>query len=147
MALAFMAGCAQLEQMVPKPAGDMPDEAARPDNAPPPDARTVDEFDTTTEAERAAAKSGGSAGGGSLLGTSIAALGSASKPGIWVKTPLVSTETRGRVEYPEKGTSAMVDLLPLDGDVSAGSQLSLATMRVLEAPLTGLPEVKIYKVE
>jgi hypothetical protein len=76
------------------------------------------------------------------LGTSIATLGSPTDPGIWLKTPLVSEVSQGRIEY--NGTSVNVELRPSGGAQGAGSQISLAAMRLIEAPLTGLPEVTVY---
>lgn len=113
--------------------------------APPANARTADEFDTTTEEERAAAVQAAQSGGGDRdLGITVASLGAASDPGIWMKTPLVDSPGKGRVEYPAKGTTVAVDLIPLDAEPGSGSQLSLAAMRLLEADLTGLPEVRVF---
>ncbi|PVA07052.1 hypothetical protein [Thalassorhabdomicrobium marinisediminis] len=108
---------------------------------PPPTARTVEQFDTTSAEDRAAATAAPS-GGERRLGTTIASLGSPTDPGIWFKTPLVSQVTQGRVEY--QGTSVNVELRPSGGAAGSGSQISLAAMRLLGAPLTGLPEVTVY---
>lgn len=112
---------------------------------PPKTARTVDDFDTSTEADKTAAKA--QSDDGKDLGVTIASLGAAGEPGFWLKTPLVSESGPGRVAYPAKGTSAKVDLLPLDAEPGAGSRMSLAAMRVLEAPLTGLPEVRVFALK
>lgn len=77
------------------------------------------------------------------LGRTVASLGNASEPGLWLKTPLVKTERSGRVFYPETGKSVAVTLIPIDGPVTAGSRLSLAAMQALGAPLTGLPEIDV----
>ena len=116
----------------------------RPDFPPPPsaNARTVEQFDTTTAEDRAAAVAAAPSGGERRLGTTIASLGSPTDPGIWFKTPLVSDVTQGRVEY--NGNSVNVELRPSGGAVGSGSQISLAAMRLIEAPLTGLPEVTVY---
>lgn len=108
---------------------------------PPPNARTVEQFDTTTAEDRAAAVAPPS-GGERRLGTTIASLGSPGDPGIWFKTPLVSEVTQGRVVY--QGNSVNVELRPSGGAAGSGSQISLAAMRLIEAPLTGLPEVTVY---
>ncbi len=108
---------------------------------PPPTARTVEQFDTTTAEDRAAAVAP-PAGGERRLGTTIASLGSPTDPGIWFKTPLVSEVTQGRVDY--NGKSVNVELRPSGGAAGSGSQISLAAMRLIEAPLTGLPEVTVY---
>ena len=89
----------------------------------------------------------GAAGGETDLGVTIASLGAVAEPGIWLKTPLVQAEARGRVEFPEKGTKVAVDLIPLDAEPGAGSQISLAAMRLLEADLTSLPELRVYRTE
>lgn len=109
---------------------------------PPGGAQTAEALDTTSAAERAEAATVG--GGGAVLGRTIAALGDVAEPGFWLKTPLVRTRTTGKVEFPQTGLSAQVDLLPLDGPPTAGSQISLSAMRLIGAPLTGLPELVVY---
>ncbi len=115
----------------------------RPDLPPPPsaDARTVEQFDTTTQEDRAAAVAP-PASGARAVGTTVASLGSPTDPGIWLKTPLVQSVTQGRVEF--NGTSVNVELRPSGGAPGSGSQISLAAMRLIEAPLTGLPEITVY---
>lgn len=114
----------------------------------PADARTADEFDTTSaeERQRAVAEAAGS-GGETALGITIASLGAVGEPGIWLKTPLVDAPAKGRVEYPEKGTAVAVDLVPLDAAPGAGSQISLAAMRLIEADLTALPELRVFRAD
>lgn len=74
------------------------------------------------------------------LGKVVASLGSPADPGIWIKTPLVSSLVRGRVEVVATGKSANIELRPGDG----GTQISLPAMRLLEIPLTDLPELVLY---
>lgn len=114
---------------------------------PPASARTVEQFDTTTQAERAQAASAVQPTGETALGETIASLGDPSKPGFWLETPLVSSAQKGRVMFPGSGKSAQVDLLPIDGPATAGSRISLATMRLIQAPLTDLPTLKVYAGE
>ncbi|MGJ8622284.1 MAG: D-galactarate dehydratase [Yoonia sp.] len=111
--------------------------------APPPPvtAVTVEDFDTTTQADRVAATTAVAASD-APLGTTIASLGSPTEPGIWLKTPLVTTQTMGRVTY--QGTAINIELRPSGGAPGSGSQISLAAMRLLGAPLTGLPELTIF---
>ena len=78
------------------------------------------------------------------LGSTVASLGDPSKEGFWVKTSLVSAPTSGRVVYVTSGRSVQVELIPLDGPAGGGSQISMAAMRLLDAPLTGLPELVVY---
>ncbi len=109
---------------------------------PPPTARTVEDFDTTTAEDRAEAVVTAPVAGERRLGQTIASLGSPTEPGIWFKTPLVSSVGMGRIEY--NGTSIAVELRPSGGAVGSGSQISLAAMRLIGAPLTGLPEITVY---
>ena len=77
------------------------------------------------------------------LGTTTASLGDPNEPGFWVKTPLVTSPQSGRVVYVNSGRSVQVQLIPA-GSAGGGSQISVAAMRLLEAPLTGLPELVVY---
>lgn len=110
----------------------------------PKEATTAEQFDVTTEAERKAAAEVPAAAEEAARGLTIASLGDPSQPGFWMKTPLVEVQTKGRVVYPGTGKSVQVDLIPIDGTASAGSRLSLAAFRVIEAPLTELPEVEVF---
>ncbi|MBT0956284.1 hypothetical protein IV417_02700 [Alphaproteobacteria bacterium KMM 3653] len=113
--------------------------------APPPvSARTEEQFDTTTAEERAAAAAVPAAPAEKRLGVTIASLGDPTDPGFWAETPLVSTLTQGRLEYPGSGKSVQVELRPISGPAGAGSRVSLPAFRVLEAPLTALPELVVY---
>ncbi|KUF09117.1 hypothetical protein [Pseudoponticoccus marisrubri] len=123
---------------------------ARPESlstapAPNPAARTADEFDTTSDEERAAAAAAPAEPAGERkLGETVASLGDPARPGFWLETPLVSAPAKGRVVYPATGKSAQVDLIPIDGPATAGSRISLAAMRLIEAPLTDLPTLEVY---
>ncbi|MFK7938926.1 MAG: hypothetical protein AB8B82_06075 [Roseovarius sp.] len=115
--------------------------------APPQAARTVEEFDTTTAEQRSDALAEASdAASERDLGLTVASLGSPTEPGFWLKTPLVSAPTKGKVVYPATGKSVAVDLIPIDGPKTAGSRMSLPAMRLIDAPLTGLPEVQVFRV-
>jgi hypothetical protein len=136
-------GCAQLQGFVPggprapsEPAEEVAAIAAAP--APPPGARTAEEFDTTTEAQRAAATSAAPAPE-ERLGQVVASLGDPAAAGIWMETDLVDAPRSGRV-VAEGGSDALVELRPGSG----GARLSLAAMRLLQVPLTGLPTVTVY---
>lgn len=78
------------------------------------------------------------------LGNTVASLGDPGEDGFWLKTPLVSAPTPGRVVYVASGRSVQVELRPLDGAAGGGSEISMAAMRLLDAPLTGLPELVVY---
>ncbi len=107
---------------------------------PPAGARTVDQFDTTTAEQRAAAAA--PVATSRELGTTIASLGNPAEPGFWLKTPLVTSEAPGRVVLGD--ASANVDLIPSGTATGSGSQLSLAAFRLLEVPLTSLPEITVF---
>ena len=125
----------------PRPADAATRVVAKP---PPTSARTVEQFDTTTTAEREAAAEVPSAGGERRLGVTIASLGNPADPGFWAETPLVNSVQQGRLEYPATGKSVQVELRPIESPDGAGSRVSLPAFRVLEAPLTELPELVVY---
>ncbi len=106
-------------------------------------ARRAEDFDATTEEERAAAAATPAVAAEVSLGVTIASLGDATDQGFWVKTPLVTTTTTGRVAA-GNGRSAQVELRPSGGDPTAGSEASLATLRLLEVPLTGLNPLEVF---
>lgn len=149
LAAATLSGCnTPLFAPAAAPAAEPPPAAVTPAAAvvvPPVGARTADEFDTTTAEERAAAVATPAAATETRLGTTIASLGPPAEAGLWLSTGLVTEVAQGRVEYPAAGTSVALELRPSGGAATAGSQISLAAMRLLEAPLTGLPELVVYR--
>lgn len=108
----------------------------------PASARSVASLDASA-AEKAAASRPAAAG--ARLGTTIASLGDATKGGFWIRTPLVQAAGKGRLVDPSTGKSVNVDLIPLPGPVSAGSQVSLPVLTTLGVGLTDLPEVEVYR--
>ncbi|MCF3596008.1 hypothetical protein LZG00_18665 [Rhodobacteraceae bacterium LMO-12] len=150
----LVVGCAQLspQNQMDTPESGQVRPMARPEGGaamrPPASARTVDQFDTTSAAEKTAAKKAAEesqkSGKGKLLGRTVASLGDPTDPGIWIKTPLVSTPSKGRVVYPANGKAVQLDLIPIEGEATGGSRMSLAALRAIEAPLTDLPEVEVY---
>ncbi|NND17561.1 MAG: hypothetical protein HKN98_03185 [Silicimonas sp.] len=139
VASLVVAGCTEMGMQVePVPVdGAVAASGAAP--PPPPTARSVEDFDTTTDAQRVAAASPTT--GGTLLGTTVASLGDATEPGFWIRTPLAKAVGTGRLVYPETGKSVEVELRPTE---SGSSRVSLAALRVLQAPLTGLPMLEVY---
>lgn len=116
-----------------------------PPPPPPPEARTAEQFDTTSAEDRAEALAApADAATERALGTTIASLGDPADPGIWIKTPLVTELTQGRVENPATGKSISLELRPSGGEPGSGSQISLPALRLLEIPLTDLPELAVY---
>ena len=140
---------------VAQPAPDVTADPARPQarpetltntavRRPPVAARTAEEFDTTTAAQRAEAAAAPAPAAERALGTTVASLGDPARPGFWLETPLVDSPAKGRVFFPASGKSAQVDLIPIDGPKTAGSRISLAAMRLIEAPLTDLPTIEVF---
>ncbi len=146
----LLAGCGAIQQMATPaqaPAGVESEAAAvRPVARPRADApQSAESFDTTTAAERAAAAA--PAPQGALrLGTTVASLGDPTEAGFWLKTPLVDAPAPGRVVATGTGQSARVELRPLAAEPGSGSQISLAAMRLIGAPLTGLPEIEVFRL-
>lgn len=140
-----------LDAMVPQAEATEADVAAVPADPvmtsappPPPAAKTVQTLDTTTAEQRAEAAAPATPSATSKsLGTTIATLGSPTEPGFWLKTPLVKTETSGRVTNKANGKSSVVTLIPIDGPATGGSHMSLPAMRLIEASLTDLTEVEV----
>lgn len=105
--------------------------------------RTVEEFDVVSDDEREAAVAAPVAAAGSI-GTTVASLGDPGRSGFWLETPLVSEPTRGSILYRPTGRRLNVDLIPIAGPASGGSRISLSAMRMLDAPLTGLPQIDVF---
>ncbi|MGI1661145.1 hypothetical protein ACRDNQ_02805 [Palleronia sp. KMU-117] len=150
--LPILAGCAQV-RLPPHTGAPAPAAAAAPEPAvapaaiapaPPRAARTAEQFDTTTPEERAAAAARGTAGG-TLLGETVASLGNPAEPGFWLVTPLVASATTGRVVSAATGQAVEVELRPSGGAEGAGSELSLAAIRLLGVPLTDLVVLRVYR--
>lgn len=151
----LLAGCAQMAATTSRPAA-APDPQAMATAtsaatavtrapAPRPAARaTAAQLDTTTPEQRAAA-SRPAASAETRLGTTIASLGDPTQSGFWIRTPLVKEPGMGRLRNPANGKSAQVELLPLDGPASGGSQVSLPALQLLGVSLTDLPMLEVYK--
>ena len=110
--------------------------AMAPDTETPrPEARTGDDPEAAGTGEEAE-------GGGLILGFAVASLGDASVSGLWMETPLVSTEGPGRVVGPD-GRTVAVTLRPSGGGPGSGSRLSLQAMQALGIDLAALPTVTV----
>lgn len=147
--LLALAGCSTpsfqglFGPVVPPPvAAPAPTLDATPPPPPPQNAVTVEQFDTTTQEDRDAAVVAETPAADQALGVTVASLGPPAEPGIWLKTSLVTVLTTGRVEY--QGKTINIELRPSGGAAGSGSQISLAAMRLIEAPLTSLPELTVF---
>ena len=101
-------------------------------------------LNTTSPSERAAAAATTKTAQ-IKLGTTIASLGDPSQPGFWIKTPLIDTNAQGRIVNPANGKSAKVQLIPLGGAPSGGSQVSLPALQLIGVSLTDLPMIEVYR--
>ncbi|NBB98724.1 MAG: D-galactarate dehydratase [Alphaproteobacteria bacterium] len=105
--------------------------------------RSADALDTTTPRERAQAQSPAN-GDGARLGETLASLGRPTEQGFWLRTGLVTRVTQGRVERADGAGAVRVELRPSGNAPGAGSQLSLAAFRALQAPLTELLPLQVF---
>lgn len=137
MLLAFPTGYAVTpEADVPAHANDVLADASL--SLPPETARSIEEFDTTSDVQRREAADASE--GGVLLGQDVVTLGDPARPGFWVQTALVDAETSGRAELLGAGGGAEVALVPTDGS----GRISLAALRVLDVSFTDLVEEGVY---
>lgn len=82
--------------------------------------------------------------GAQALGETLAALGSPTQTGLWLKTGLVTNVTQGRVELLDGSASLRVELRPSGAAPGAGSQLSLSAFNSLGQPLTQLVGLRVF---
>ena len=150
-ALVLLTACAEVQQAgapveapAPTAAPVAPQPAVQAAPPPPAAAASAEALDTTTPEQRAAATAAPEPAGEQRLGTTVASLGSPADPGLWIETPLVSSVTQGRVEA-ANGKSVKLELRPSGGAAGSGSEISLPAMRLLEVPLTDLPELTVYR--
>lgn len=115
-------------------------DAARPSA----DAATVEQFDTTTAEQRAAAQATPAAAAEVKLGRTVATLGNPADPGFWIETPLAKAAGPGRVVAVATGKAVTLDLRPIDAPESAGSRISLPALRLLGVGLAGLHELDVF---
>lgn len=96
--------------------------------------------DSSTRA--AAVAEGDTASGDGVRGFTVASLGDATVPGLWIETPLVDRERVVTVVAPN-GTTVDVTARPSGGERGSGSRLSLAAFQALGMNLTSLPTVTV----
>jgi hypothetical protein len=99
-------------------------------------------LDTSSPQERARAQAAGT-GGGTVLGETLASLGSPTEQGFWLRTGLVNRVQQGRVERAGSTETLQVELRPSGNAPESGSQLSLAAFRALGVPLTELVPLRV----
>ena len=77
-----------------------------------------------------------------MLGLTIASLGDATTPGLWLETPLVTDQGTGWV-IGENGMSVPLTLRPSGGERGSGSRMSMAVYQELGLSLTALPTITV----
>lgn len=95
-----------------------------------------------SNAEGDAEQSGAALAGGQTQRT-VASLGDPARGGLWLETPLVKSETPGRLSAVRTGGSAEVTLIPIPGAASAGSRISLEAMQKLGVSPGDLVELDV----
>lgn len=140
-----LAGCAGLDMnnIMPRPPHlqNQPATATSTPPAPPPDAVTVEQLDTASEADKVAAAATTPSVAAGSLGSTVASLGDPTTPGFWLETPLVKSETKGRVQSKSTGRTVKVTLRPASG---GSSRVSLSTLQLLDLDISGLHELIVY---
>lgn len=79
------------------------------------------------------------------VGETVAALGLLDRSGLWLQTPLVSSEGPGEIQIKGSNRRIPVTLVPKDGPRGGGSQLSLAAMSELNIDMTDLVTLVVYR--
>ncbi len=142
LCVLMVSGCGVLDRLKPHPKPSPMVEVVPQTAVPAPvlgAGKTAAALDTTTVAQKKEALAAAHVASEQSLGKVAVALGSPAEPGFWLRTTLVNTPGKGRVET-SAGESVAVDLLP----GASGAQLSLAAFRALGLSLTALPEVTVY---
>lgn len=106
------------------------------------EAEAADIAPTDNAVRAEAVAEGDTADGDAVRGFTVASLGDAGQPGLWIETPLVDRERVATVVAPD-GTTVEVTARPSGGAVGSGSRLSLAAFQALGLDLTGLPTVTV----
>ena len=75
-------------------------------------------------------------------GITVATLGDATEPGMWIETPFVQVERPGWV-ISESGRIVELTLRPSGGALGSGSRISLAAMQALGLNLTDLATLTV----
>jgi len=109
--------------------------AAAPDD-PAQDATAVDGAADTAEVAEAE-ENAAPHGAPDVYGITVATLGDATDPGLWIETPFAQIEMPGRV-ISESGRIIELTLRPSGGALGSGSRISLAAMQALGLSLTDL---------
>ena len=104
------------------------------------EAQDIAPEDSDTRA--AAVAEGDTAAGDAVRGFTVATLGDATIPGIWIETPLVERERVVTIVAPD-GTTIQATARPSGGERGSGSRMSLDAFQALGLSLTDLPTVTV----
>jgi len=138
----LLAACADGLRLT-KPNAEAPVAATAPDDVIRPPDRPGDTVEMAAVEDTAVVPSASGPAESGDLGVTVASLGNAAEPGMWLKTPLVKVDGPGTVAY--NGQTAEANLIPIGGPATSGSRASLQLMQALGAPLTGLPEFRVSR--
>lgn len=140
-----LTGCAgfDMNNIMPRPPHlqTQPTHSGPTPPAPPPDAVTVEQLDTASQADKMAAAAAPPSLAAGSLGKTVASLGDPTTPGFWLETPLVKSEIKGRVQSKASGRTVKVTLRPASG---GSSRVSLSTLQLLDLDISGLHELIVY---
>jgi len=136
---ALLAGCA-IGRPEPlalfTPTGEPLVDIEAPPGDPVQDAIAVDGAADTAEGV-AAEENANPHGAPDVYGITVATLGDATDPGLWIETPFAQIEMPGRV-ISESGRIVELTLRPSGGALGSGSRISLEAMQALGLSLTDL---------
>ena len=104
---------------------------------------TAETATNVTEAEIAAATKPTTAST-TDKGVTIASLGFLKQDGLWLSTPMVKSETQGRVVVEKIGKTINLTPLPNGAASGSGSQISIAAMQALGVSITDLVELRVF---
>lgn len=140
-ALVVVAGCDLIAPLEPSPVFGPTDASSPIDPAAPSEVVETAEVreDTGPDASEPVAEAPRPSAGGDT----VASLGDPARAGLWLETPLVSAQSSGTVRVKETGRNLEVTLIPIPGEATAGSRLSVEAMRALGVGLADLVELQV----
>lgn len=137
---ALLAGCA-VSRPQPlalfTPTGEPLADIEAPPGDPAQDATAADGAENMAEIAATAGENAAPNDTPDVYGITVATLGDATEPGMWIETPFAQIEMPGWV-ISESGRVVALTLRPSGGALGSGSRISLAAMQALGLSLTDL---------
>jgi len=146
---ALLAGCANSRPQpvtLFTPTGEPLVDIEAPPGDPVPDATGADGAGDTAETAAVAEAGASPHGAPDVYGITVATLGDATEPGLWIETPFAQIEMPGRV-ISESGRVVELTLRPSGGALGSGSRISLAAMQALGLSLTDLAILTVNSIQ